>query len=278
MANNEDSHVPSNYEQCMEMEYFNFKYHDAYIAAYKYGRAWEKNNYESYRKIKYIKAACYFNLAITKAKEDGIQGCEKNDIMTKALIRLWQLHLTIYHNESKAKEYFTEAMKIDEKYSIAYCRGGIFKKEGNYEKAEEYYNLAIAEAEKGNIKNHVRTNTIVKAKIHLGNIYMRTHRDTIKAEKFFTESIALNDKYPKAYRGMSSVFFERRDSLNSIKYREIALKIRSNSYKDWTLLGWDYLLIDENDKARSCFEKALKISPGHNHALNGMKAITQGWI
>lgn len=135
--------------------------------------------------------------------------------------------------------------------------GDCYKEKGEYEKAEEEYNLALESAK---TDEKLGKEMMAKALSGIGDCYLR-REDFEKAQSFFKESIELlPDNEILAYN-VGEIYFSSQKMDEAIQYYALAIKIKS----DWSLpyykTGLVYLNKTEYERAGENFKKFLELEP-----------------
>ena len=135
--------------------------------------------------------------------------------------------------------------------------GDCYKEKGEYERAEEEYNLAL-EAAKTDEK--LGKEMTAKAKAGIGDIYLRKG-EFENAKGYFEQSIELlPDNEILAYN-VGEIYFSNQKLDEAIQYYGVAIQIKP----DWSLpyykQGLVYLNKTDYEKAKENFNKFLEIDP-----------------
>jgi tetratricopeptide (TPR) repeat protein len=135
--------------------------------------------------------------------------------------------------------------------------GDCYKEQGEYEKAEEEYDLALegaaADAEKGE-------EMMAKATAGKGDIYVRKG-DLEKAQNFFEESIALLPENEILPYNVGEIYFANQKHDEAIAYYDIAIKIKPDWSPPYYRQGLVYLNKANYAKAQQNFQRFLEIDP-----------------
>jgi tetratricopeptide (TPR) repeat protein len=135
--------------------------------------------------------------------------------------------------------------------------GDCYKEKGEYEKAEEEYNLAL---ESSKLDEDSGEEMTAKALSGIGDIYVRKG-DFEKAQNFFKESIELLPENEILPYNVGEIYFANRNLDEAIQYYKMAIQIKS----DWSLpyykQGLVYLNKASYAKAEENFVKFLEIDP-----------------
>ena len=166
-----------------------------------------------------------------------------------------------FFSERKYDEALALLQEFLEKNPMAYQTriniGDCYKEKGEYERAEEEYNLALESAKTDEKLGKEMT---AKALSGIGDCYLR-REDFEKAQSIFKESIELlPDNEILAYN-VGEIYFSSRKLDEAIQYYDLAIKIKS----DWSLpyykIGLVYLNKTEYEKAGENFKKFLELEP-----------------
>jgi len=166
-----------------------------------------------------------------------------------------------FFSERKYDEALALLQEFLEKNPMAYQTriniGDCYKEKGEYERAEEEYNLVVESAKTDEKLGKEMT---AKALSGIGDCYLR-REDFEKAQSIFKESIELlPDNEILAYN-VGEIYFSGRKLDEAIQYYDLAIKIKS----DWSLpyykIGLVYLNKTEYEKARENFKKFLELEP-----------------
>jgi tetratricopeptide (TPR) repeat protein len=135
--------------------------------------------------------------------------------------------------------------------------GDCYKEMGEYEKAEEEYNLALEGAA---IDEEQGEEMMAKATAGKGDIYVRKG-DLEKAQSFFEESIELLPDNEILPYNVGEIYFANQKLDEAIEYYAIAKKIKP----DWSLpyyrQGLVYLNKANYNEAEANFKRFLELDP-----------------
>jgi serine/threonine protein kinase/Tfp pilus assembly protein PilF len=160
----------------------------------------------------------------------------------------------------KAIEFFTEAVKRDPNFSLAFSGladahvlSASYQKNSAtaYQKAEEFAVKALA-----------LDPDLAEARISLGMAKFRNTGDFSAAEKHFLRAIEINPSLATAHHWYSIILQESRKMDEAIREREIAARLDPQSAVIQFSLGHLYALNGRYDEAMSYCEKALEIDGG----------------
>jgi len=133
--------------------------------------------------------------------------------------------------------------------------GDCYKEKGEYEKAEEEYNLALESAK---LDEDAGEEITAKAMAGIGDIYVRKG-DLEKAQNFFKESIELLPDNEILPYNVGEIYFSNRNLDEAIEYYDIAIKIKPDWSPPYYKQGLVYLNKAEYAKAEENFVKFLEI-------------------
>lgn len=168
--------------------------------------------------------------------------------------------------DRKYDEALTLLQEFLEKNPTAYQThiniGDCYKEKGEYEKAEQEYDLALESAK---TDEETGEEMMAKAMAGKGDIYVR-RGDLEKAQSFFEESIELLPENEILPYNVGEIYFANRNLDEAIAYYDIAIKIKP----DWSLpyykRGLVYLNKEDYAEAGENFEKFLEIDPSSETA------------
>jgi tetratricopeptide (TPR) repeat protein len=135
--------------------------------------------------------------------------------------------------------------------------GDCYKEKGEYEKAEEEYNLALESAKTDDDKGE---EMMAKAMAGKGEIYVRKG-DLEKAQDFFEESIELLPDNEILPYNVGEIYFSNRQLDEAIRYYGIAIEIKPDWSPPYYRRGLVYLNKAEYAQAEENFTKFLEIDP-----------------
>ena len=140
-------------------------------------------------------------------------------------------------------------------YQIYFNIGDVLREKGEFDKANEQYNIAMAKAkEKADIVMQA------KALASLGEICLRQEK-LKEAQELFTQSIALNPKDEILAYNVAEIFFGRNQVDKAIEYYNLATQIKPEWSEPYLKLGYAYLNKGEMDKAVEQLNEFLKRDP-----------------
>jgi len=135
--------------------------------------------------------------------------------------------------------------------------GDCYKEKGEYDRAEEEYDLALESAKTDEESGEEMT---AKAMAGKGDIYVRKG-DLEKAQNYFKESIELLPENEILPYNVGEIYFANQKLDEAIEYYDIAIQIKP----DWSLpyyrQGLVYLNKANYSKAEENFTKFLQIDP-----------------
>jgi len=135
--------------------------------------------------------------------------------------------------------------------------GDCYKEKGEYEKAEEEYDLALESAKSD---KDLGEEMMAKATAGKGDIYVRKG-DLEKAQNFFKESIALLPENEILPYNVGEIYFANQKLDEAIQYYDIAIKIKPDWSPPHYRQGLVYLNKANYAKAEENFKKFLEIDP-----------------
>ena len=136
--------------------------------------------------------------------------------------------------------------------------GDCYKENGEYEKAEEEYNLAL---ESSKLDEDSGEEMTAKAMSGIGDIYVRKG-DFEKAQNYFKESIELLPENEILPYNVGEIYFSNRNLDEAIQYYQIAIQIKPDWSPPYYRQGLVYLNKANYAKAEENFVKFLEIDPG----------------
>ncbi len=155
--------------------------------------------------------------------------------------------------------------------------GDCYKEMGEYEKAEEEYNLALERAKSDEDEEKGKEIT-AKAMAGIGDIYLKKG-DFEKAQVFFEQSIELiPDNEILAYN-VGEIYFSNQKLDEAIRFYGIAIQIKTDWSPPYYRRGLVYLNKAQYENAEKDFQKFLEIDPDSELAptvenmLNYLKTI-----
>jgi tetratricopeptide (TPR) repeat protein len=163
--------------------------------------------------------------------------------------------------ERKYDEALTLLQEFLEKNPTAYQThiniGDCYKEKGEYEKAEEEYEIALESAK---TDEELGEEMMAKATAGKGDIYVRKG-DLEKAQSFFKESIELLPENEILPYNVGEIYFANRNLDEAIEYYDIAIKIKPDWSPPYYKQGLVYLNKADYAKAEENFKKFLEIDP-----------------
>jgi tetratricopeptide (TPR) repeat protein len=135
--------------------------------------------------------------------------------------------------------------------------GDCYKEMGEYEKAEEEYDLAL---EGASTDEELGEEMMAKATAGKGDIYVRKG-DLEKAQNFFEESIKLLPENEILPYNVGEIYFANRKLDEAITYYDIAIKIKPDWGPPYYRQGLVYLNKTDYARAEQNFKKFLEIDP-----------------
>lgn len=172
----------------------------------------------------------------------------------------------IYLNEKKeteiAKSYFLKAVEANAQSALAYSNLGIAERnQGNYEKAIEYSNQALAIDPK-------HTNAIN----NLGNIYYDMKKYD-QATNYYNQVLVIDPKYSDALNNLGNANYSQGNYEKALNYYQQALVIDPKFIDAIYNLGNTYHRLKNFEKAISYYNQLLVIDPKYKDALLGLGNI-----
>jgi tetratricopeptide (TPR) repeat protein len=166
-------------------------------------------------------------------------------------------------NQLFAERKFEEALEIFQKfaelnpnvYQIYFNIGDVYREKGDFEKAIEQYNLALAKAKE-------KADVVMQAKAlsSCGEVYLRQSKFK-EAQEFFTQSIALNPKDEILAYNVAEIFFGNNQTENAIQYYQLAIQIKPEWSEPYLKMGYAYLNKGNMAKAVASLNEFLKHDP-----------------
>lgn len=135
--------------------------------------------------------------------------------------------------------------------------GSFYYQKKNYPKAISYFESAIAKDPK-----------LLDAYHNLGEAY-RVTGQADKALEIYKKDLAIDPRDWTAMQLTANVYYDKKDMPKTAEFIEAALAINPVAQL-YSNLGIIYLQIGERDKAKTAFEKALKIDPTLQIAKDGL--------
>jgi len=136
--------------------------------------------------------------------------------------------------------------------------GDCYKEKGEYEKAEEEYNLVLESAK---TDENLGEEMTAKAMAGVGDIYVRKG-DLEKAQNFFKESIELLPDNEILPYNVGEIYFANQKMDEAIEYYGIAIQIKPDWSPPYYRQGLVYLNKTDYENAKANFKKFLEIDPG----------------
>lgn len=140
--------------------------------------------------------------------------------------------------------------------------GDCYKEMGEYEKAEQEYDLALESAKTDEDQGE---EMMAKATAGKGDIYVRKG-DLEKAQSFFKESIELLPENEILPYNVGEIYFANRNLDEAIEYYDIAIKIKPDWSPPYYKQGLVYLNKADYARAEENFKKFLEIDPNSDLA------------
>ncbi|MDH5742026.1 MAG: tetratricopeptide repeat protein [Candidatus Aminicenantes bacterium] len=135
--------------------------------------------------------------------------------------------------------------------------GDCYKEMGEYEKAEEQYNLALEAAK---TDEEIGVEITAKAMAGIGDIYLRQGKFE-SAQSYFEQSIELlPDNEILAYN-VGEIYFANQKLVEAIQYYGIAIQIKPDWSPPYYRRGLVYLNKTDYQSAKEDFQKFLEIDP-----------------
>jgi len=154
----------------------------------------------------------------------------------------------------KAKEEFYYAIRFDPKNAqFQFAYGDVLEKEGNVDKAIEYYKRSVALSP--NTWNYY---------YRLAYVYLLKKKDLDKAEYYFKKTMELtknNNVKAKSYYYIGEIKEKKNDYISAFYYYEKYLTLNKSDVKVLLKLADMYYKQGFYKKALEKYQKYLKISP-----------------
>jgi tetratricopeptide (TPR) repeat protein len=135
--------------------------------------------------------------------------------------------------------------------------GDCYKEKGEYEKAEEEYDLALESAKTDEESGE---EMMAKAMAGKGDIYVRKG-DLEKAQNYFKESIELLPENEILPYNVGEIYFANQKLDEAIEYYDIAIRIKPDWSPPYYRQGLVYLNKANFAKAEENFTKFLEVDP-----------------
>jgi len=134
-----------------------------------------------------------------------------------------------------------------------------------------YYNLGIAETNKGNLKEAEKYYLMalsiypnyIQAMKNLGLVYAKMN-DLERAQKEWEKVLSIDPEYPEVNEFLKNIIIVRNDWVSAIKYYKNEIKINPESWEVWQNLGVALLKTGNRDEALTSFKESLKLNPKNN--------------
>ncbi len=166
-------------------------------------------------------------------------------------------------NQLFAERKFDEALQIfltfatinPNVYQIYFNIGDVYREKGEFDKANEQYNIALAKAKE-------KADVVMQAKAlaSLGEICLRQEKMK-EAQEFFTQSIALNPKDEILAYNVAEIFFGKNQTDKAIEYYQLAIQIKPEWSEPYLKMGYAYLNKGDMAKAIASLNEFLKHDP-----------------
>jgi tetratricopeptide (TPR) repeat protein len=166
-------------------------------------------------------------------------------------------------NQLFAERKFDEALAIFQEFAannpsvfqIYFNIGDVYREKGEFDKANEQYLLAQAQAkEKADIVLQA------KALASLGEVCLRQEKFK-EAGDYFTQSIALNPKDEILAYNVAEIFFGRNQTDKAIEYYKLATQIKPEWSEPYLKMGYAYLNKGDMKQAIASLNEFLKHDP-----------------
>jgi tetratricopeptide (TPR) repeat protein len=178
-------------------------------------------------------------------------------------------------NQLFGERKFDEALAIYQNFAtnnpnifqIYFNIGDVFREKGEFDKANEQYNIAMAKAKE-------KADVVMQAKAlaSLGEICLRQEK-LKEAQELFTQSIALNPKDEILAYNVAQIFFDRNQTDKAIEYYKLAIQIKPEWSEPYLKLGYAYLNKGDMKQAIVSLNEFLKYNADLNQA-----AVVKGLI
>jgi eukaryotic-like serine/threonine-protein kinase len=93
------------------------------------------------------------------------------------------------------------------------------------------------------------------------------------AVKFYRKAIEINDAYAYSLDNLGSLLCQLGHAEEGLRYILEAVRIDANNPKTWNNLGVAYVISDNTQKARVCFQKAIELDPSYQPAKVSLEAL-----
>jgi tetratricopeptide (TPR) repeat protein len=165
--------------------------------------------------------------------------------------------------------------KIYDKYpymtEAIYSLGVVKTREGDFDRAIEYFNKALAVNE-----NHEKTQKALKNvagnMFNEGNNFYR-RRDYNNALDYYKKVIAIDNSFYQAYFKLGQVEKQLKNKLGAIKAYTKSVEAKPDFYQGWYMLGVTKRSDGDNQGALKAFQKATDINPTYAKAYYAMGDI-----
>ncbi len=173
------------------------------------------------------------------------------------------------------KNSFLSYSKVYEKYpymtEAIYSLGVVKMREGDYDKAIEYFNKAL-------IVNDSHENTQKALKSTAGtlfnegnNFYRR--RDFSSALDYYKKVVKIDDSFYQAHYQIGVVESRLKNNRGAVSAYTKTVEVKPDFYQGWYALGLAKRSDGNDDGALEAFQKAIDINPGYAKAYCAMGDI-----
>jgi len=170
---------------------------------------------------------------------------------------------------------FTSYSKVYEKFpymtDAIYSLGVVKMREGNFDKAIDYFNKALVVNE-----NHEKTQKALKNAagnmFNEGNNYYR-RRDYNNALDYYKKVVSIDDSFYQAHYQMGVVETRLKNNRGAVKAYSKAVEAKPDFYQGWYGLGIAKRSDGNDDGALVAFQKAIDLNPGYAKAYCAMGDI-----
>jgi tetratricopeptide (TPR) repeat protein len=110
---------------------------------------------------------------------------------------------------------------------------------------------------------------------YLDNLAVRaaTDRDDLRAERLFRAALADSHRNSRVHCNYGTFLLERGRIAEAVEELRRAVRDDSKNADAWANLGVAFAKTEDRDRARTCFERALRADPGHRIAAENLWAL-----
>ncbi|MFZ4399209.1 MAG: tetratricopeptide repeat protein [Bacteroidales bacterium] len=165
-------------------------------------------------------------------------------------------------DSSKAVRNFMKTIEIEPEYYDAYMQLGLMFSNRKNKNAIDYFNSAL------NLKPKS-----IEAYYALG-MFQQENGNPDAAIKAYKYIIAIDPKYKQAYYNIGYVYLEYKQAYHeAIKSFTEAINADNNYAEAYYNRGYTYELMNDYDKARIDFKKAIQLKTNYTKAIEGMNRL-----